>query len=79
VVPLGRIAFTWKAHQVEERTRVEMLFEPVEEGGTRLTISEAGWKRDAAGIASSHEHCAGWQHMLLCLKARLVHRIDLRV
>jgi uncharacterized protein YndB with AHSA1/START domain len=59
---------------------VEVIFElePLEDGGTRLSISEAGWKTDAPGLKASHENCGGWQHMACSLKAWLEHGIDLR-
>jgi len=46
-----------------------------EENGTRVTITEEGWKDGE--LESAFEHCAGWQHMLLCLKARMAFGIDL--
>lgn len=71
-----RIAFTWKAFRVDTRTRVTIAFASPETGRTEVVIAEEGW--DAAESASAFEHCAGWEHMLLCLKARMAFGIDLR-
>jgi len=79
------IVFRWRAFLRPEMTTVRMTFETLEPmlagdpDGTRLTIAEAGWAEgDAAALASAFEHCAGWQHMLLCLRARMTFGIDLR-
>jgi uncharacterized protein YndB with AHSA1/START domain len=73
-----RVVLKWKAFRVETLTRVTIAFETAEKDRTKVTIEEAGWEDDAAGQASAFEHCAGWQHMLLCLKARMAFGIDLR-
>ena len=74
-----RVVFTWKAYRVEARTRVTITFEPAEPDGTTVRIEETGWEESESGAAASaFEHCAGWQHMLLCLKARMAFGIDLR-
>lgn len=77
VLPPSRIVFRWRAHQVQSITHVQIDLQE-ENGATIVRISENGWDSDEAGLASSYEHCAGWQHMVLCLKAWLVHGIDLR-
>lgn len=66
------VVFTWKAFKSDSRTRVTIFLE----GDTKVTISEEGWKEGE--LESAFEHCAGWQHMLLCLKARMAFGIDLR-
>jgi uncharacterized protein YndB with AHSA1/START domain len=77
VQPGQRIVFRWRAHRVPSMTRVEIDLR--EEGDqTVVTISESGWEADEAGLKSSCEHCAGWQHMLLCMKNWLVRGIDIR-
>jgi len=53
-------------------------FEALDDGHTRLSISEDGWKTNAEGLKASHENCGGWMHMATCLKAWLEHEIDLR-
>jgi len=53
-------------------------FEPLDDGSTLLSISEAGWKTDADGLKGSHDNCSGWTHMAMCLKSWIEHGIDLR-
>ena len=53
-------------------------FEPLDDGNTMLSISEAGWKTDADGLKASHENCSGWTHMAVCLKSWIEHGIVLR-
>jgi len=62
------VVFTWS----DSRTRVTISLT----GATKVTITEEGWKDGE--LESAFEHCAGWQHMLLCLKARMAFGIDLR-
>jgi uncharacterized protein YndB with AHSA1/START domain len=79
------IVFRWRAHLRPEITTVRMTLETVEPlltgdaDGTRVTIAEEGWAEgDPAALASAFEHCAGWQHMLMCMRARMTFGIDLR-
>ena len=74
------IVFTWPAFQVKTITRVTMRFEAAAAERTKVAIQESGWEDDAAGAGakSAFEHCAGWQHMLVCLKARMKFGVDLR-
>ena len=72
------LVFGWKAFQVPTFTRVKIQVDPHPKGGTKVTISESGWEDDQAALDSAFEHCSGWMHMLMCLKARLEHDIDLR-
>jgi uncharacterized protein YndB with AHSA1/START domain len=58
--------------------RVILEFEALDDGTTMLSISESGWKTDAAGLKGSHENCGGWTHMAMCLKGWIEHGIDLR-
>lgn len=53
-------------------------FEQLDEGGTKMSISEQGWRTDDEGLKASHDNCGGWMHMATCLKAWLEHGIDLR-
>lgn len=53
-------------------------FEALDDGGTKISISEQGWRTDAEGLKASHDNCGGWMHMATCLKAWLEHGIDLR-
>ncbi len=73
-----RVVFCWRAAGVQTKTEVSISFEPAGEGVTTVAIHESGWTADQAGLRSSYEHCSGWQHMLLCLRAWLVFGIDLR-
>lgn len=73
-----RIVFRWRAYRVPEITRVEIAFEPDGNARTLVRVTESGWQPDQEGLDSAFEHCAGWQHMLLSLRARLVFGIDLR-
>lgn len=58
--------------------RVTFDLEAVNDDETKLSISESGWKTDAAGLKGSHDNCSGWTHMAMCLKAYIEHGIDLR-
>jgi uncharacterized protein YndB with AHSA1/START domain len=78
VIPDRRIVLGWKAYRVDYETRCVFEFEASGEGRTVIRVSESGWQNDPEGRASSYEHCQGWTHMLLCLKAWLEHDIDLR-
>jgi uncharacterized protein YndB with AHSA1/START domain len=73
-----RIVFTWRAFEVETVTRVTMRFEALDPGRTKFTIEESGWTLDGPGARSAFEHCAGWKHMQMCLRARLRFGVDLR-
>ena len=53
-------------------------FETLSSGETMLSVSEHGWQTDAEGLVASHQNCAGWMHMLMCLKAYTEHNIDMR-
>ena len=78
LVELGLDSREWEKTK-DESYEVRVIFEFEEvEGGTMLSISEAGWKTDADGLKGSHDNCGGWTHMAVCLKAYLEHGIDLR-
>ena len=53
-------------------------FEARDDGSTRMSISEQGWRTDAEGLKGSHDNCSGWTHMAMCMKAWLEHGIDIR-
>ncbi len=72
------VVCTWRAYQVDYDTRCTFRFAAAGDGATTVTITEEGWRNDAAGRISSYEHCSGWTHMLMCMKARLEHDLDLR-
>lgn len=77
-----RIVFNWNAHtgtdEAAYETRVEMLFEPLDDGGTLVTISEGAWHANESGLKKSYLNCEGWTQMLCCMKAWLEHGINLR-
>ena len=53
-------------------------FEELDDGGTKMSISEQGWRTDTEGLKGSHDNCSGWTHMAICMKAWLEHGIDVR-
>lgn len=58
--------------------RVTIELEALDDGGTKVSISEEGWKTDAEGLKGSHDNCGGWTHMAMCLKGYMEYGIDLR-
>ena len=53
-------------------------FEALDDGSTKMSISEQGWRTDAEGLKGSHDNCSGWTHMAMCMKSWLEHGIDIR-
>lgn len=79
VVPDEKIAAGWRGYRVDYSVRFVIELEPkYPEDHTRIVITETGWRNDPPGRSGSYEHCSGWTDMLMCLKARLEHDIDLR-
>jgi uncharacterized protein YndB with AHSA1/START domain len=83
VVPDRRIVLRWGA-AVEEGdeaydTTVTIELEPLD-GDTRtlVSITEEGWRQDAAGQQASYGNCQGWTQALCCLKAWIEHDVHLR-
>ncbi|MDO9417501.1 SRPBCC domain-containing protein [Pararhizobium sp.] len=78
----ARIVLRWDAMVAEGeepyKTRVEMKFTPLEDGGTMVTIGETGWRDNERGQKSSYMNCEGWSQMLACMKAYLEYGINLR-
>lgn len=72
-----RVAFTWPGYKVDYDTNVFFEFQIVDDK-TRVVVTEEGWRDDEAGINSSLMNNAGWKDMLLCMKAWVLHGIDLR-
>lgn len=64
--------------QPHVKTRVEMKFDQLDDGGTMVTIAEGGWQESAAGLRKSYLNCEGWTQMMCCMKAWLEHGINLR-
>jgi len=71
------IAFKWLAHDGDVMTRVEVRFEPIGNGETIVSVSEAGWLQDAAGLKNSYDNCAGWMQFCCGLKGYLEYDINL--
>ena len=43
-----------------------------------VQIRESGWRDTPAGTQGSYGNCAGWMHMMACLKGYLEYGINLR-
>ncbi|WP_144222766.1 SRPBCC domain-containing protein [Mesorhizobium amorphae] len=82
VVPERRIVLRWDGSGPDDKpsykTRIEMNFEQLEDGGTFVTIAEEGWREDQAGRKRSYLNCEGWSQMLACMKAYVEYGINLR-
>ena len=82
VQPQRRIVFQWDGGTgtdgLRYKTKVEMTFEPLEDGGTMVTIEESGWREDEAGRRGTYLNCEGWTQMLCCMKAFVEYGINLR-
>jgi uncharacterized protein YndB with AHSA1/START domain len=77
-----RIVLRWDGGTGEDgvryATRVEMRFEPLDDGGTLVTIAESGWREDEAGRRGTYLNLEGWTQMLCCMKAFVEYGINLR-
>ncbi|WP_054313811.1 SRPBCC domain-containing protein [Mesorhizobium sp. 1M-11] len=82
VVPQQRIVLRWDGSGPDDKpaykTRIEMNFEQLDDGGTFVTIAEEGWREDEAGRKRSYINCEGWSQMLACMKAYVEYGINLR-
>jgi uncharacterized protein YndB with AHSA1/START domain len=80
VVPDELIVYQWDAADSPPayKTTVEMSFEALDPGGTKVTVIESGWRETQEGLNSSYMNCQGWMNMLACLKAWLEHGVNLR-
>ncbi len=76
-VPDERIEISWRGAKVKYDVQAAIQFDEHRKG-TRVSVFESGWHEDQAGVTGSYEHCAGWMHMLQCLKAWVEFGIDLR-
>jgi len=78
VIRNRRIVCTWPAcNGVGYRTRFVFVFEALN-GGTRISVSESGWRPDRDGIESAFDQCSGWTHFFASLRARLEYDVDLK-
>ena len=80
VIPDEKIVLEWKANEpgTDYNVAVTMTFTPVEEGRTKVGISESGWSDTEAGVNASYGNCMGWSQMLAALKAWKEYGINLR-
>lgn len=81
VEPNRRITFQWESDAANDgppKTTVNMLFEPLEDDRTLVTIREEGWASNPSGLKASYGNCMGWSQMLCAMKAWIEHRINLR-
>lgn len=78
VLPNRRIVCNWPASGgVDYRTTFTFTFQ-AHGDGTLIHVSETGWRRDDAGLASAFDQCSGWTHFFASLKARLEHDGDIK-
>jgi uncharacterized protein YndB with AHSA1/START domain len=82
-----RIVLRWDAAEGDSseqgapsgyKTTVTMTFEPLEDGRTLVSIHEAGWRENAAGLKASFGNCEGWTGMLCAMRVWLEHGIKFR-
>lgn len=83
-----KIVFRWQANEgvsegaplvdVDYKTEVTMIFEPLDDGRTLISVTEHGWRETQAGLNGSYGNCMGWTQMICALKAWLEHGINLR-
>lgn len=82
VIPNEKIVLLWDGGAIEGqppyRTRVEMEFDQLDDGGTMVTIAEGGWQESEEGLRKSYLNCEGWTQMMCCMKAYLEYGINLR-
>ncbi|ESW86621.1 MULTISPECIES: SRPBCC domain-containing protein [unclassified Mesorhizobium] len=82
VIKDRHIVLRWDATDAEGKpaykTRIEMNFEPLDDGGTLVTIAESGWPEGVVGLQKSYLNCEGWSQMLACMKAYVEYGINLR-
>ena len=64
-----KIVLEWAIGENEGVTRVEIIFEPLDEAATLVKIRESGWPpKSQEMLNKSYGNCMGWSQMLLCLK-----------
>ena len=79
-----KIVLRWDADggdspgEAATKTTITMTFAPLEDGRTRVSIKEEGWRETPAGLKSSYGNCEGWTGMICAMKARLEYGINLR-
>ena len=83
VVPDEKIVLQWDAAPDDDpaglyQTTVTMLFEPLEDGRTLVSIHEEGFRENEAGLKASFGNCEGWTGMLCAMRVWKEHRINFR-
>jgi len=66
--PGRRLVYSWReaGWRPEEKTEVEVVFEPTAAGGTRVTVTHSGWEtvsdsaRRREGYDHGHKELLGW-------------------
>ena len=59
------LGFTWKwDHEPIDTTRVTILFQPIPNGGTRLTLHHEGYSKNSEAKRIRDEHVEGWTFFL---------------
>lgn len=79
-----KIVLRWDAAPDDDpaglyQTTVTMNFEPLEDGRTRVSIHETGFRDNAAGQKASYGNCEGWTGMLCAMKVYLEHGFNFRI
>lgn len=69
------ILWRWHHYDVESPVVVDNV---IANELMQLTLDSKVWKTDADGLKGSHDNCGGWTHLATCLKASVVHGMDLR-
>jgi uncharacterized protein YndB with AHSA1/START domain len=59
------LGFTWKwDHESIDVTRVTLIFHPIPDGGTRLTLHQEGYSKNSETKKTRDEHIEGWTFFL---------------
>ncbi|MGH6978453.1 MAG: SRPBCC domain-containing protein, partial [Brevundimonas sp.] len=83
VVKDEKIVLTWDAAPDDDpaglyQTTVTMTFEGLEDGRTLVSIHEAGFRENDAGLKASFGNCEGWTGMLCAMRVWKEHGIHFR-
>ena len=84
MLPDRRIVLEWDSGEGANtpkagyRTTVTMMFEPLDDGRTLVSIAEEGWRQTPGALDASYGNCQGWSQMLCALKVWLEHGFNLR-
>ncbi len=91
VVPDEKIVLRWDAAEGDQaiaageeiktadyKTKVTMIFSPLDGDRTLVEIREEGWRETQGALEASYGNCHGWTQMMCALKAWLEHGINLR-